>query len=75
MSRVKNALFNFGIGFLVSFAVAALVRDRRAGAKAGVVGGALVATVAWLVYDRLEEIDQLDDVAEFEPADPDAESP
>jgi hypothetical protein len=66
MSTLTNVLFNFATNFVVAFVVVALLRDRSAGVKAGLVFGAVGAVAAWLLSDRAADLD----LTEMEFADP-----
>jgi hypothetical protein len=66
MSKLTSVLFNFATNFVVAFVVVALLRDRSAGVKAGLVFGVVGAAAAWLLYDRAADLD----LTEMEFADP-----
>jgi hypothetical protein len=53
MDRLVSTLLNFATNFLVAFVVVALLRDRSAGLKAGVVFGVVGAVGTLLLYDRV----------------------
>jgi hypothetical protein len=53
MDRLVSTLLNFATNFLFAFVVVALLRDRSAGLKAGVVFGVVGAVGTLLLYDRV----------------------
>lgn len=53
MSRVRSALANFGIGFLIAFAVVSVLKNRHTGVKAGVVWGTVSAVLGWVIAGKL----------------------
>lgn len=53
MSRLRSALANFGIGFLIAFVVVSVFKNRHTGVKAGVVWGTVSAVLGWLIAGKL----------------------
>jgi hypothetical protein len=63
MDKLASAALNFATNFLLAFVVVGLLRDRSAGMKAGVVFGLVGAVGTWLMYDRLADGSDSDDLS------------
>jgi hypothetical protein len=63
MDKLASAALNVATNFLLAFVVVGLLRDRSAGMKAGVVFGLVGAVGTWLMYDRLADGSDSDDLS------------
>lgn len=70
MNRLATAAANFALGFLPAFVLASLIKNRRAGVKAGIALGLVLAGVSWVLYGKLDESALVEDVEEFDPEQP-----
>jgi|GEM_PF-1450413 len=54
MGRIRAAVFNFAINFLVGYVVGRVLRDRDTGVRAGAALGTLGAVASWRLAERFE---------------------
>lgn len=64
MDRTRTVLVNFVLNFLVGYALAALLKGRRAALGVGVLAGAAGAVVGWFGAERPELFESEDDEPE-----------
>lgn len=59
MERTGNTLLNGVIGFVIGYVVASKFGEGDA-LKPALLSAAITAAIAWLAYDRVEELEALD---------------
>jgi hypothetical protein len=52
--RPFNSAVNFGLNFAIAYGIGRLLRDHRAGVRAGIVMGSVSAVVSWVLWGRYE---------------------
>lgn len=67
MSRSVTQLLNGGIGFVLGYVVGAWLRGRRTGLVVGLIAAVVLALAGGSMYDRLDEGELPEDVADVEP--------